>query len=100
METYECEMCGKIFKSETYERFCPKCTRLRGTNGYKIVAFIISVIGLIGGIVIGNFTASDYADFNYYTMLYSWGSVFLFDIFVMAIHSICYRLDLIIDKKE
>ena len=33
-------------------------------------------------------------------MLYIWIGTALFDIFVFGINSICYRLDLLIDKKE
>lgn len=80
--------------------------RIVNTGIYKRIAILILIFGFIGGICAGNAYAicSDYStgciekEFNGDIMIYCWIGTILFDIFVFGIHSICYRLDLLIDK--
>ena len=82
-------------------------------NIYLVIAIVILILGFIGGIVIGNVYKivelvyessvspiyNEYeSTFNGALMLYCWIGTILFDIFIFAVHSICYRLDLIIDN--
>lgn len=77
------------------------------TRLYKRIAIILLFLGFVGGIIVGKEygVCSDYLsnctekEFNGELMLYCWGGTILFNIFVFGIHSICYRLDLLIDKK-
>lgn len=93
---------------------CGNCKKKSYTEVYFYIAIIILVLGFIGGIVLGNvykkteliYESSISAIYNEYEstfneglMIYSWTATVLFDLFVFAIYSICYRLDLIIDKK-
>ena len=72
------------------------------------------IAGFIGGIILGNLfkiTTLTYESsidpkyneyekiFNSTLMFCSWISTALLSVFIFAINSICYKLDLIIDKK-
>jgi hypothetical protein len=100
MEKIKCSRCGEKFESTGESSFCVNCRRKRHTKAYLYAALIILIIGFIGGIVLGNTFLDYYEEFNFLLMLYVWIGTLLSDLFVFAIHSICYRLDLIIDKKE
>ena len=82
--------------------------RTKNTKKYKIIAITILILGFVIGINAGNTykICSDYTlsycteeVFNGDLMLYCWIGTILFDLFIFGIHSICYRLDLLIDKK-
>ena len=79
---------------------------------YIILAWIIIIIAIVVGIIIGSInpvktmTIDSYVNtfnntndtFNVILMLYIWLIGFVLGIFVMGIGSICHRLDLLIDK--
>ena len=77
------------------------------TRLYKRIAIIVLFAGFICGILLGNeygicsdyLTSCSEKEFNSAVMIYCWSGTALLYILLMAIHSICYRLDLIIDKK-
>ena len=79
----KCEMCGKKIESDSYYRFCAKCTRLRDTDKYLYFGIAIALIGFVSGIVCGGWAfASENEDFNFGIMIGVWISFFIFDIFV------------------
>ena len=107
MEKIKCSKCNEKFESNGMSGLCPNCRRRSHSRTYLWFAIIILILGFIGGIVLGNTfkittTTYTYLDneevFNSALMIYSWIGTLLFDLFVFAVHSICYRLDLIIDK--
>lgn len=112
MYKMNCSKCGCEFESNGTSSLCANCRRRRNTNLYLVIAIIILILGFIGGIVLGDTyksidlssITSDYDDykesFNTALMIYSWTATVLFDLFIFAIHSICYRLDLLIDNKN
>lgn len=115
MEKIERSDCGKKIENTGTSNLCSDCQRRKNTKTYLTIAKVILVVGFFSGIILGNAykievitsesaISSKYNQyeevFNSALMLYSWIGTFLFDLFVFAIHSICYRLDLIIDKKE
>lgn len=105
----EFSICGNNFS------ICTNCKREKNTNKYKYIAIIILILGFIDGIIMGNiykhssliyksdlnpaFNEYEYT-FNTALMFYSWLASALLSLFIFAIHSICHRLDLIIDKKK
>ena len=113
MAKLKCEKCGNAFTSKNEETlFCPDFKRGKCTKLYEWIAIIIMVMGFFGGIILGETYPKVVAEtykylsdirydesFNYAIMLYVWIGTFLFDVFIMAIHSVCYRLDLLIDQK-
>lgn len=99
----ECKYCDKKLENNSQINICKDCKRISNTQNYLIVAFVILFLGLVAGVVFGNlFSTTEYGEevFNVYVMLFVWISTISFDIFIFAIHSICYRLDLLIDKKN
>lgn len=103
MEKIKCTKCGKTFEGTGAYDICPDCKRKNHTKSYLTVAIIILIIGTILGFVLGGVyeksTSLYTKEFNSALMLYTWMVTAVLDIFIFAIHSICYRLDLIIDKK-
>lgn len=110
----KCDYCNKNLGQNSSSHICDGCKRKGHTRAYFRVAIIILVLGFIGGIGLGDkykkteliYESSISAEYNEYEttfngelMIYSWTGTALFDLFVFAIYSICYRLDLIIDKK-
>lgn len=108
----KCLNCG--IELEEDSKFCincgtniesVNCSRRSHTKAYLYVAITISILGFIGGICAGSVykIQTGYLfkkeEFNGTLMLYCWIATGLFDLFVFAIHSVCYRLDLLIDKK-
>lgn len=113
MEKIKCNKCGEKFENNGISSLCVNCRRISHTKSYFYIAIIILILGFIGGIILGgtfkmstlsygsSISKYEYNEtFNSELMIYSWIGTLLFDLFVFAIHSICYRLDLIIDKKE
>lgn len=113
-EKIKCSKCGEKFESTGTSSLCSNCRRRSHTKAYLYIAIVILILGFIGGIVLGDafkireltYESSISVKYNEYEetfnsalMLYSWVGTLLFDLFVFAVHSICYRLDLIIDKK-
>lgn len=108
MEKIKCSKCGEKFESTGTSSLCPNCRRRSHTKAYLWIAITILILGFIGGIILGDtfkITTTTYTyldneeEFNSALMLYSWIGTLLFDLFIFAIYSICYRLDLLIDKK-
>lgn len=112
-EIYKCSNCGIKLKQNTSSSYCDNCKRRRNTNKYKNIGIIILIVGFIGGIILGNLfkvttltyessIGSEYNEyneiFNFILMFCTWISTALLSVFFFAINSICYRLDLIIDK--
>lgn len=103
-----CRKCGEQFESEGASALCPNCKRRNHTKAYLWMAIIISYLGFVVGIILGNalkitigeFSAYREEIFNYGAMIYCWCATLVFDFFIFAVYSICYRLDLLIDKKE
>lgn len=110
---YECFSCKEVFKYDDLDNSmrCSSCAitelkKERKTHNCETIFWIILIIGIICGLIVlfacGS-TKMD-SDGNYYEVLgwslavYCWVGTFLFDLFIMAIYSICKRLDLIIDK--
>lgn len=115
MGKIKCSKCNKKFESNGMSSLCPNCRRKSRTKAYLYIAIAILVLGFIGGIVLGDafkireltYESSISVKYNEYEetfnsalMLYSWIGTLLFDLFVFAVHSICYRLDLLIDKNR
>ena len=81
---------------------------------YIILAWIIIVVAIIVGIILGSTNTvekltfdssasvfnSSKESFNVSIMLYTWLGGFILSIFTMGIGSICHRLDLLIDKEK
>ena len=91
-----------------------KKDRLTHTKYWKIIGIIILIIAFIIGIYLGatyqvkeltyeSSISPEYNDyeerFNTLLMLYVWISGSVSYIFFQAINSICYRLDILIDRK-
>lgn len=113
MEKLKCNKCGKKFDSNGTSGMCSDCRRKSHTQFYFYIALVILLLGFISGIALGDtykitkltYESSISVKFNEYEtsfnsdlMLYCWVGTLLFDLFVFAINSICYRLDLIIDR--
>ena len=109
----KCPKCNKSLEKDDDWGICKNCVRKRNTNNYKKIATFILITGFIGGIILGAFFKTqtvkydsvldsyDYNEtFNYLLMSCSWAYSFLLSLSIYAVHSICYRLDLIIDKKN
>ena len=79
---------------------CKDCKRISNTQNYLIIAIVILLLGLIGGFILGCVFPTVEDAFNGYLMIAVLIPIILFDVFIFALHSICYRLDLIIDKNS
>lgn len=115
MKKIECRVCENKFETNGNDNICANCRRKNRTRAYLYIAISILMLGFISGIVCGavfpvqklvyessiSISYNEYENsFNGLLMLYIWIGTALFDIFVFGINSICYRLDLLIDKKE
>lgn len=105
MKNMQCVKCGLYFDSEDGTNICKNCRRKFGTNIYSTFAVLLLVFGIILGIYLGNkFPNIDINNgivnsFNTSLMLMCWFFSTIISIFLFAIRSICYRLDLLIDQK-
>lgn len=103
MEKIECNKCGRKFEANGVSSLCDNCKRHRASNSYLFYATIILFIGFIMGIVLGNnipiMSTYEEPSFNTGLMFVCWFSFGILSIFIFGIRSICYRLDLLIDKK-
>lgn len=94
---YECPSCKKTFNETEVNmlNYCSKCARKKSTKNYKKSSIVILLLGFILGLIAG--TSND-GTYNYDIMLYVWLGSCATSFFMLIIHSICYSLDLIIDK--
>ena len=67
-----------------------------GSKRYRNIAIIIGFLGFIAGIIVG----ASYEEFNAVAMGYMWGSAAGTVILFSFMYSVCYRLDLLIEKKD
>ena len=115
MYEFECQKCHNIYETdeviENERTICKSCLRKTRTNYYLYIAYIIIILGFLSGIISGSIfsickNSSIYFDskcdekiFNTAVMFYIWIGSFLTSVFVFSIHSICKRLDDLIDKE-
>lgn len=71
---------------------------MKTNNVYRNIGIVLCIIGGMTGIILGGYYAKDETEFNLYLALISWISFFMLSFPFFALHSICYRLDLIIEK--
>lgn len=73
---------------------------IENNNVYKKIAIALLVIGFLSGIVLGGLYADDKNDFQISLAIVIWLITLFTALPMFAVHSICYRLDLLINKKE
>ncbi len=112
-EKMHCTRCNKLFEPDGTSSLCLNCRRKRNTNVYTVIGIIIIASGLILGSVLGSTykktvlikessissAYNDYEEkFNTELMFTTWCLTSFMSIIPFMGHSICYRLDKIIDK--
>ena len=103
----KCSECNKKIEYDGLSSLCDDCRRKSNTKKYSYIGIIILIIGFIEGIVMGNIgkttvivdsETKEY--FNTTLMFFFWNISLFISLILFGLSSICYRLDLIVDKKS
>lgn len=111
-EKIECAKCGKKFDNNGVSSICSECKCKRTPKVYFALATTILLIGFVLGIILGAVnkdvkltTTEDYSYdseevFNAGLMATTWAYTSVICTILYSVGSICYRLNIIIDKKQ
>ena len=111
VEKIECAKCGEKFENNGVSSICSDCKRKSTPKIYFTIATIILLIGFVLGIIIGAVnkevkltTTEDYnynseEVFNDGLMATTCAYTSVICTILYSVGSICYRLNIIIDKK-
>lgn len=110
-EKIECTKCGKKIENNGVSSICSDCKRKRTPKVYFSLATIILLTGFVLGIILGAVnktvkltTTEDYSYdsekvFNAGLMATTWAYTSVICTIFYSVGSICYRLNILIDKK-
>lgn len=105
----KCNKCN-VKLSDDSSDVCPDCKRKGRTKVYFYTGIILLIVGFVGGIIVGvtnktivepNSILDDPKKvFNVMLMFECWATASLLSTIPFGLNSICYRLDLLIDKAK
>lgn len=110
-EKIECTKCGKKIENNGVSSICSDCKRKRTPKVYFALATTILLVGFILGIILGAVnkdtkltTTDDYSYdseevFNSGLMATTWVYTAIICTIFYSVGSVCYRLNILIDKK-